>query len=146
MNRQSGFTLIEIMISVAILGLLAGLASVSYASYVSTSATAKTADNYSLARRFVRQEFMLARQQEAIGIPTAETLPADTVQWLQRINGTDASAPGGGPAFVSGSGDATTGAIGIEMTGDYESLTAAVVITRPAYNGQPAVSDLMNRS
>ena len=41
-------------------------------------------------------------------------------------------APGGGDAFIAGSGNATTGQIGVSMTGTFPQ-TAAVSIHIPAY-------------
>jgi hypothetical protein len=42
-------------------------------------------------------------------------------------------APGGGAAFVAGSGDATTGSIGVVANGTWANSNSSLTITRPAY-------------
>lgn len=145
LGMYRGFTLIELMVAVAVLGVVSGIAMQTYRNYVNTSETAMVARNYDQALKYVRTSFLRSKQQVAIGMNPGSNLPASTNDWIVAINPSSAAAPGGGPAYESGQGNTSTGAIGIDFTGNFASIDALVTITRPAYNGVPASSMIVDQ-
>lgn len=72
-NLKSGFTLIEIMISMAILGILAAIAIPAYNGYILTAKMSE-ANNNLAALRLAEEEFFLENNTYFIGSTTAATL------------------------------------------------------------------------
>ena len=130
-RKDEGFTLIELMIVVAIIGILAAVALPAYQSYIETAQTAKVVDQYEQAVRFVRWRFRMVRTNQAMGLDAV--IPPDTNAWILEMNPTAAPAPGGGNAYIPGGADNATGAIGIAAVGIVDDNTAAVTVSRPAY-------------
>lgn len=129
MKKQSGFTLIELMIVVAIIAILAAIAIPAYNNYITEARIAKVTEHYDLAVRAIRAHAAKVAAHQARG-GTALTNPTDSAGW-QRVADPDqkAKAPQGGGAGYANSADATNGVVGIAFA------APVVTITRPNYAG-----------
>lgn len=142
MKKQSGFTLIELMIVVAIIAILAAIAIPSYNSYISEARMAKVTDHYDGAFRVAKAELaklsaIMARDDTIDPTGTGPigrfTDVTDADEWIDLIlNPEGQTAPGGGNAYLSAGASTTTGAVGISTSG--ASIAALrITIVRPDY-------------
>lgn len=129
MKKQSGFTLIELMIVVAIIAILAAIAIPAYNNYIREARMAKATDHYDGAIRSMKSEFAKRAAMAARGTDPA-TL--DDALVLTIVNPEGQNAPGAATnAFANAAVDAD-GVVGITI--DDDTLNAEIVtITRPAY-------------
>lgn len=137
-SRQTGYTLIELMITFAVIALLAALALPLYGSYTGTAQAAKLLHHYDQAVREAHQVLINDRTRVTFDRPSA--LPATTAAWIDTLAGEQSTAPGGGPAFIAGdTGDPDHGAIGVV----FDSTDSSLSLIRPAYQGLAAARALV---
>ena len=132
-STAKAFTLIELLIVAAITGLLASVATAAYLNHVNDARTSKVVAHYSQAQKYIGARFLRARDEAAAG--AAVPLPSSAVDWVQELNPSGDLAPGGGNAYVAGTGDPITGAVGVQSSRNLATGNAQVILTRPAYAG-----------
>ena len=129
-SRPLGFTLIELMIVVGVIGVLSSIALPLYQNYSQSAAMVKTTHLFEQAVR-------TARTESARFLPGGVSLaPTNEAGWIAVFGGNGAIAPGGGPAYVAGiAGDAVTGAIGLRVLAPQTRFAGIRTVERRASAG-----------
>jgi prepilin-type N-terminal cleavage/methylation domain-containing protein len=137
---QKGFSLFELMIAVAVVGLLSAVAIPAYRGYIDTANMTKVTATFEESVRLVTNTYARRKARAALGI--VEVIPATTEEWILILNPNNLTAPGGGPAFIPSTnksgqkGDAITGAIGVRWSASTPAKTRKNGSVRPAKDSQ----------
>jgi len=134
-SRSSGFSLFELLIAVAVIGLISAFAVPAYRSYIDTANMTKVTANFQQGVRLAQTLFTQHRSRVALGL--TGTVPTKTADWIELLNQSGVGAPGGGLAYIKsnnrrngGRGDAVTGAVGVQWRKKREELR----LWRPKYS------------
>ncbi len=136
--RQAAFSLIELLVAIAIIGILSAIAVPAYQNYVTNANMSRVNVHMAEGTRFAENELRRLQINLTMGLLDGESMDAllTAEQLAERLNASGGSAPTGVAAYKAGAhtqDDDTSGQIAIEVTGTIVAGDYAAEFTRPAY-------------
>ncbi|MEM7100589.1 MAG: prepilin-type N-terminal cleavage/methylation domain-containing protein [Pseudomonadota bacterium] len=141
-----GFSLIELMAVVLVVGVISSIALATYSNYINTAHAQAIVSNFETAVETAQNNYVAAEQLATTGASVDRVVPPDSAGWVDLLNSTRSSAPAGGDAYEEGAGDDTRGSIGLVFAGTFANGDSTVTINRPAFAGMPAASTQIAQS
>jgi|TARA_Y100000310_G_scaffold211729_1_gene212458 prepilin-type N-terminal cleavage/methylation domain-containing protein len=136
-KANRGFTLFELLIVIAIIGIVSAVGLPAYQSYINTANMAKVNSAYQSAMRTSQNSFAKAQTRVALGMPTGLPTGKNDREiedgWIAVFNLGGTQAPGGGPAYVNKKvkQKEANAAGAIRVT--YDRKKARLTLIRPEY-------------